>query len=304
MEEITLDLNNHHSVGLGDNLCLISALANLPPPINLRVDERHNTFYKLSQYKRIFRIPDAQLKVTKIPFKDGNLNNVGWPIKLFSDYYRPTHVNIKGQTLKVKHANDKPCIAIACSTDLSGPANEWPWCRSRSFEFWGQLMAWVKKMGYEVITIDQPYHDLESKIELMVNNCRAIISYEGGMAHLAHMLDLPCFILDWNLPSPSTTLDRFHCEFVHMSKSVYIVRNDGELFSWDKNEFDTRIFALENGEGNNRLMNGSAKFSFDGPGVQGNVKVVSPGGVELLSAPPMFGPTKKVTQLLNDYYSK
>jgi len=138
MEEITLDLNNQLSVGLGDNLCLLSALTNIPPPINLRVDERHNTFHRLSLYKRIFRIPDAQLKVTKAPFTVGNLNNVGWPVKLFSEYHRPTHVNVNGQTLKVKDHNErKPCIAIACSTDLSGPANECPLCRSRSFEFWG-----------------------------------------------------------------------------------------------------------------------------------------------------------------------
>lgn len=304
MEEIVLDLNNEASVGLGDNLCLLSALANIPSPVELRVDDRWDTYNRLSLYKRIFRIPDAQLKVTRSKFVNGNINNVGWPIKIFSEYYRPTYVNVHGQSLKVKDNNSqKKCIAIACSTDLSGPANEWPWARSRSFEFWGRLMAWVKEMGYEIITVDNAYHNLENKIELMVKNCRAIISYEGGMAHLAHMLDMPCFIIDWNLPSPSTTLDRFHCEFVHMTNSVYIVRNDEELFKWNKNDFDTKIFALENGNGNNRLVNGTAKYSFEGPGVTGNVKVVSQGGIELLSAPPMFGPTKKLTQLLNEYYA-
>jgi hypothetical protein len=305
MEEIVLTLNNEASVGLGDNLCLLSALANIPPIVDLQVDDRHDTYNRLAQYKRIFRIPDSQLKVTRSKFVQGNLNNVGWTIKLFSEYYRPTYVNVNGQSLKVKDNNSqKKCIAIACSSDLSGPANEWPWCRSRPTEFWGRLMAWVKEMEYEVITVDHAYHNLENKIELMVKNCRAIISYEGGMAHLAHMLDMPCFILDWNLPSPSTTLDRFHCEFVHMTNSVYIVRNDEELFKWNKNDFDTKIFALENGNGNNRLVNGTAKYSFAGPGVSGNVRVVSQGGVELLNAPPMFGPTKQLTQLLNDYYSK
>jgi hypothetical protein len=305
MEEIVLTLNNETSVGLGDNLCLLSALANIPSTVDLQVDDRHDTYNRLAQYKRIFRIPDSQLKVTRSKFISGNINNVGWPIKVFSEYYRPTHVNVNGQQLKVKdNTSQKKCIAIACSTDLAGPENEWPWCRSRPTEFWGRLMSWVKEMEYEVITVDHACHKLENKIELMVKNCRAIISYEGGMAHLAHMLDIPCFILDWKLPSPSTTLDRFHCEFVHMTNSVYIVRNDEELFKWNKNDFDTKIFDLENGKGNNRLVNGTAKYSFDGPGVSGNVRVVSQGGIELLNAPPMFGTTKQLTHLLNKYYSK
>jgi hypothetical protein len=305
MEEITLDLNNQESVGLGDNLCLLSALAHIPPTVNLRVDNTWNTFDRLSRYKRIFRIPDSQLKIVQVPRLSGTLNNVGWPVKLFSEYYMPTYINVNGQSLKVKDDNQKKkCIAIACSSDLNGPADQWPWCRSRPNEFWGRLIAWIKSLDYDVITVDMPYHDLENKIELMVKNCRAIISYEGGMAHLAHMLDMPCFILDWNLPSPSTTLDRFHCEFVHMSKSAYIVRNDNELFEWNRETFDSKIADLENGIGNNRLVNGSAIVNFQGPGCTGNISVVSPGGIELLSAPPIFGHYKVVTQLLNQYYPR
>lgn len=304
MEEIVLDLNNEHSVGLGDNLCLMSALATMPPIIDLRVDDRYDTYNRLAHYKKIFRIPDSQLKITRSKFVSGDINNVGWPIKIFSEYYRPAYVNVNGQSLKVKDNNSqKKCIAIACSTDLAGPANEWPWCRSRSFEFWGRLMAWVKSMGYEVITVDHSFHSLENKIELMVKNCRAIISYEGGMAHLAHMLDMPCFILDWKLPSPSTVLDKFHCEFVHMTNSVYIVRDDEEIFKWNRDEFSKRIFSLENGVGNNRLANGTAKVVFEGPGVTGNLQVVSQGGIELLSAPPLFGTTKRLSHLLNKYYA-
>jgi len=305
MEEIVLDLNNEHSVGLGDNLCLISALATMPPIIDLRVDDRYDTYNRLAHYKKIFRIPDSQLKITRSKFVSGDINNVGWPIKIFSEYYRPAYVNVNGQSLKVKDNNSqKKCIAIACSTDLAGPANEWPWCRSRSFEFWGRLMAWVKSMGYEVITVDHSFHSLENKIELMVKNCRAIISYEGGMAHLAHMLDMPCFILDWKLPSPSTVLDKFHCELVHMTNSVYIVRDDEEIFKWNRDEFSKQIFSLENGVGNNRLANGTAKVVFEGPGVTGNLQVVSQGGIELLSAPPLFGTTKRLSHLLNKYYAK
>lgn len=307
MEEITLELNNQDSVGLGDNLCLLSALAHIPPKVNLKVDNIWNTFDRLTQYKRIFQIPDSQLTITQAQTRRlfGPLNNVGWPVKLFSEYYIPTHVDVNGQLLKVKdNKRKKNCIAIACSSDLNGPTDQWPWCRSRPNEFWGRLMTWVKSLDYDIITVDMAYHNLENKIELMVKNCRAIISYEGGMAHLAHMLDLPCFILDWNLPSSSTTLDRFHCEFVHMSKSVYIVRDDNELLTWDRTTFDSKMCELEAGRGNNRLVNGSALVKFQGPGCSGKVSVLSAGGIELLSAPEMYAPTKQVTHLLNQYYPR
>lgn len=306
MEEITFDLNTEHSVGLGDNLCLLSALATLPNPVNILVDDRWDTCDRLSLYKRIFRIPDSQLKIIRTKARLANFNNVGWPIKIFTEYYRPSHVDVNGQTLKTAdNLSKKKCIAVACSADFKeGENNLWPFCRSRSWDYWGRVITHIKSMGYDVITVDHAYHDLENKIELLVKNCRAIISYEGGMAHLAHMLDLPCFIVDWKLPSPSTTLDNFHCEFVHMTDNVYILRKDEEILGWDHDTFAKHMFGLQNHRGNNRLVNGTAKFSFAGPGISGDVKVTSQGGIELLSAPPMFGPSKKVTQLLNKYYNQ
>ena len=302
MEKINIELNNDHSVGLGDNLCLLSALANIPAPVNLYTSNDHQTYDRLVQYKRIFRIPKDQLEIFPME-TSGNFNNVGWPVKFFTDYHKPLYVNLKNGSVKLNvNPLEKKCIAIAAQFDKNpSKADQWPWCRGRPIEYWAKIFAHIKLMGYDVITVDHAQHDLEHKIELLAKHCRAIISYEGGMAHLAHMLGLPCFLVDWKLPSPSTTLGNFHCEFVHKTNTVYILRTDSEMFEWDKNKFDSKIFQLEQGNGNNRLVNGECTTDFSGPGCRGNITVRANTGQVLLETKPIFG-DNKVGELLSKFY--
>ena len=303
MDRLRIDLNNDNSVGLGDNLCLLSALANIPPPVDLYVNNKHNTFDRLTHYKKIFRIPDAQLKIFQCE-ENGNFNNVGWPVKLFSDYFRPTYVTANGLTIQTRTKADskKKFIAIAGSTIPDGRGlNEWPACRSRPQEFWNSLYGYIQSLGYEAVSVDNHFTSLEDKVEILSKHCKAIISYEGGMAHLAHMLRLPCILLDWKLPSPSTTLGEYHCEFVHRTDSVYVVRNDAELFSWNEGKFSSVVNDLYEGKTNNRLVNGQARLQFQGPGPRGRVQVVNRSGAIQLTSNAIFGDSK-VSELLHQYY--
>jgi hypothetical protein len=304
MERLRINLNNDHSVGLGDNLCLLSSLANIPPPIDLYVNNVHNTFDRLTHYKKIFRIPNTQLQIF-FSEDNGDFNNVGWPVKLFSEYYRPQFVSINGQTIQTRTRSDKDkkFIAIAGSTipDETG-LNEWPSCRARPQEYWNRIYGWIKNIGYEAVSVDNPFVDLEDKIEILAKHCRAIISYEGGMAHLSHMLKLPCFLVDWKHPSPSTELADFHCDFVHKSRSVYILRNDEEIFSWGEGQFNQMVERLHIGETNNRLVNRECRLQFAGPGIHGKISVVdNHTGKVLLTSTGMFG-NNQVSALLNQYY--
>jgi len=303
MERLRINLNNNHSVGLGDNLCLLSELTSIPPPIDLYVNNVHNTFDRLSHYKRIFRIPDSQLQIF-FSEENGDFNNVGWPIKLFSEYHRPQFVSVNGQVIQTRTKNDKDkkFIAIAgyVDPDVSG-RNEWPYSRARPQEYWNRIYAWIKSIGYEAVSVDNAYTDLEDKIEILAKHCRAIISYEGGMAHLSHMLKLPCFLVDWKHPSPSTWLSTYHCDFVHKTESVYILREDEEIFSWGEGEFNRKVEHLHRGETNNRFLNGERRMQFAGPGVHGNVQVYQ-GRDLVLEADGFFG-RNKVGSLLNRYYA-
>jgi hypothetical protein len=281
-------LNNEHSVGLGDNLCLLSALATIPPDTDLYTTNEHKTFDRLTLYKTIFRIPDNKLTI-HLADEDGMFNNVGWPIKLFSDYYKPPYVNISGQVFKTaENLENKKCIGLVCSFDEPGVnTTEWPWTRSRPKEYWARMFSFIKSMGYEVITIDNPYFDLETKIELMVKHCKAVIGYEGGMAHLSHMLQIPYFMVPWRFPTASTTLGQFHCEFVHRTNTVHMMRTDDELFYLGQDQFNQRIAELLRGQTNNRIFNGECKIKFKGPGIHGKVSVEDKHGCPML--PPVGG---------------
>ena len=302
METLKLDLDNAHSVGLGDNLCLISLLTNLPVSVELCLNNEFNAFDKFKLYKRLFRIPDSQLKLTLVD-SNGTFNGGGyWPAKLLYEYHRPKYVNVFGQLIEL-NKGDKKCIALVTQTQSNpGQDDMWPWCRSRTPEYWGRIFVYLKGLGYEVITLDHPHFDLETKVELLAKHCKAIISYEGGMAHLAHMLKLPCFLVDWKLPSPSTPYGQYHCEMVHRTDSVHILRDDEEIFLLNKEQFDTRISELQQGLTNNRFANGEFTLSFAGPGVHGEILLKDKTGKVVGNLPPMYG-SNQLTDLLSKYYT-
>ncbi len=305
MGVIDIHLNNEHSVGLGDNLCLLSAMANIPDKVRLYTTNDHNTADRLKDYARILRIPNYQLEIVETGMQ-GRFNNTGWPLKLFTDYYRPPFVFANGQVLKTKTEEDKKCIALVgfYADKPANDNNEWPWCKHKPIEYWAKIFAWLKSMDYEVITLDRAGFDLEKKIEVLVKHCKAVISYEGGMAHLSHMLSIPCFLIDWTLPSPSTTLNDFHCDFVHMSNSVYIVRDHQELFNWDINYFNNKIDELNSKRTNNRFMNGSHSFKFAVNKLHGDVTVIDSNGNTVLEAPPIFGDSLASEFLAENYFAK
>lgn len=298
---IHVNLNNDHSVGLGDNLCLLSALANLPDKVELFVNNDHNTFDRLCHYKQIFGINNDKLKIVKTT-ANGDYNNVGWPVKLFTDYYRPDQVLIKDQLLDLNaDMGSKKFVAVITSHEIQYE-DLWPWCRARPIEYWGRLMAWIKGLGYEVITLDDPYVDLEDKIEFLVKKCKAIISYEGGMAHLSHMLNIPCFIVDWRHPNRSTNLGQYHCEFVHRTNNVHILRNgDDHIFSWNRDMFDKEQHNLLQGKTNNRLVNGQLQLAL-GTGAPGHVELRETKDNYLIDTFELYNHKSKVLEMIRTYY--
>jgi len=297
-------LDNTYSVGLGDNLCLISMLASINDSVELHVDDRHETYERLCRYKCIFMIPDSKLRIVRSP-ENGDFKNVGWPLKLNQEYYRPAQVLVNDRVIDTgsSKSGEKSCIALAAFYD-NPPAdnrNEWPWCKHRDLDYWSRIFAYLKSLHYDVITVDRHMFDLEDKIEAILKNCKAIVSYEGGMAHLAHMLNIPLLLVDWTYPAPSTSLDRFHCEFVHYSSSMYVLRDDEELFSWSRNQFDSKIHDLYHGKTNNRLVNGECRLMFDGPGIYGGITVMGNDNRIQLRTPGLYNSNDVANRFVNEY---
>jgi len=317
-----IHLDTTHSVGMGDYLCFISLLCDVPDTIEVHCNNNHSTFDRLSYFKRVLNITNDQFRLVLVEHS-GDFSMTGWPVKLFSKYFNPSSVNIRGQDLEIDYENTrdkKGYIGLVCYTtnqmyidrhnnyiewnnnqELNlGQENIFPQTRLRPVDYYSKIFEFIKTRRYDVITIDSMHTNFEDKVEMMVKHCKAIIGYEGGVDHLAHMLDIPYFMLDWQLPCPSTVFGDMHCEIVHQSKSMYVLRNDQELFKWSAEEFDQKIYDVWDIGGNNRFTNGT--YSLDFPnGIVSRMNVNDQTNNTLLSLRSMFG-KNSLGNILKKYY--
>jgi hypothetical protein len=317
-----IHLNTTHSVGMGDYLCLVSMLCDIPDTVVVHCNNRHSTFDRLSYFKQVLNISDSQFNLVQVE-ENGDFAITGWPVKLFSKYYNPQSVNIRGQDLEIDYKNtrqDKGYIGLVCYTTNQmyvdqhsnyiewtngrevnlGSENIFPQSRLRPVDYYARIFRFIKSRRYDVITLDSMHTNFEDKVEMMVKHCRAIIGYEGGIAHLAHMLDIPYFMLDWRLPSRSTIFGDMHCEIVHQSKSMYVLRDDEELFKWNADEFDQKIYNTWANGGNNRFINGDYRIDFP-EGILNRMNVLDSHNEKILSLGSMFG-TDPLGSILKKYY--
>ena len=317
-----IHLDTTHSVGMGDYLCFISLLCNIPDTVVVHCNNNHSTFDRLSYFKRVLNISDDQFELVLVEHS-GDFSMPGWPVKLFSKYYNPSSVNIRGQELAIDYENtrhNKGYIGLVCYTTNQmyidqdnnyiewknnqeinlGKENIFPQTRLRPINYYAKIFEFIKSRRYDVITIDSMHTNFEDKVEMMVKHCKAIIGYEGGVAHLAHVLDIPYFMLDWQLPCASTVLGDMHCEIVHQSKSMYVLRNDQELFDWSAEEFDQKIYDVWAMGGNNRFTNGDYRVDFP-EGVLDRMNVLDLHDEKILSLGSMFR-KDSLGKILKKYY--
>jgi hypothetical protein len=95
--------------------------------------------------------------------------------------------------------------------------------------------------------------------------CDFVIGYEGGIAHLSHMLDTPTFILPWRI---NTILP----ELLHLDKKTYFCQSVNEVIGWSKFEVLEKVDQLTNKETNNRFLNNRLNlennlYRFSVPGI-------------------------------------
>ena len=315
-----IHLDTTHSVGLGDYLCLISLLCDVPDTVEVYCNNNWHTFDRLTDFKRVLNIPDSAFKLVQTE-SNGDFAVLGWPVKLFSKYYNPKSVMIRGQELSLDYENtrdSKGYIGLVCYTtnqsyvDTNGNYIEWdnnlevnrgcnnvfPQTRLRPVDYYARVFEFIKTRRYDVITIDSMHTNFEDKVEMMAKHCKAIIGYEGGIAHLAHILNIPYFMLDWQHPCPNTIYGDLHCEIVHQSKCLHVLRHDEELFGWTAAEFDQKIYNVFSGYGNNRFVNGEYKIKFKN-GLNESTTITGPNGPTVF--PGMFG-QDALGQMLSKYY--
>ena len=122
-------------------------------------------------------------------------------------------------------------------------------------EQYQHLFRSLKRSGYDVITFDNAHTTIEQKLFMLNEFCDCVITYEGGLALMAHVLKIPSIILPWHHSPEGTELKGDWCSLyyqsIHLSKNTWFVESVSELLSWSPEKLKEVIDLCHDGKGNN-----------------------------------------------------
>ena len=143
------------------------------------------------------------------------------------------------------------------------------------------ILDFLKKNNYKIINFDEVISfDLEFKLKKL-QEIDLLITYEGGLAHLAHCMNIPTIIWNWNkftnynnffknlkisiVGKQYNLNDLIDCEIIqdpmllvqslHLSRNTFFINKALDILNWSKQELDNVIEKLKNNEGNNLFLN-------------------------------------------------
>lgn len=263
-------LDTTKGFGFGDQLCLLSLLSRIPTRVTLYSNDREQYYERLSQLVNSLRIPIA-VRHTDL---DGDFAGA-YHLKTVCDYYYPNKLrrdlgtkNYIGLVLYNSTDGWVDSDYNFLRNDVQGkPVSEGnenrfniPQRKYRSLEFYSKVFELCRRCGYDVITLDA-HEKLDQKIDFLMKNCEAVIGYEGGVAHLCHMLKIPFLMFDHQYPN-TNPYGQFQIEVMHQSRTMHLIRNDEKFLQMDSGDFALLIRDLKLGKTNNRIVNGEVKMSF------------------------------------------
>jgi hypothetical protein len=317
---MNIQLDTTKGMGFGDQLCMLSFLCSLPETITLYSNNVETYYERLKKLIEILDIPDYKLKIEESNY-NGDFYGA-YHFKILNDYYYPEFLNLKGRKVKVKdNSRSRPCVGLCLYNGPDGyvdtdkrfvrnqpfnleyePDNSHraPQCKWRTIDYYGKVMMKIRQLGYDVVTLDA-HSNLENKIEYLVENCCAVIGYEGGVAHLCHMLQIPYLMFSYTPNAEDLPFGLYTMDVIHQSKTCYFLRDDNEILNMDLQQFRQLISNLEQGKNNNNLLlNNKIKMGFQ-KGYNSSIIFSSDQGTEYVS---VYGPqvSKSVTNLIHRYY--
>jgi len=208
--------------------------------------------------------------------------------KFFAPYFNVDSINYKGNKYPTAEKKKK-YIGIACYRNLDPDsvffsdefekesANfRFPRNRHYGIDQYAKLFAQIKLAGYDVLTLDSNML-LDDKIFLLNNHCECMIGYEGGMAHLAHVLKIPCIILPWlrsaegkehlsdinysNGWVPPFNNQVYNKSYImHLDNRTYFPKDIDEIFKLSTEMLRALINDLQNCKGNNPFFDPNVKI--------------------------------------------
>jgi hypothetical protein len=241
--------------GFGILIMELSMLMHTGKPLVCYVPTPNHPLYLL---KKIYKISDERLTLIQ--------DDRGWHpasndmIKAFSPYIMPDVVNLFGQDYTTGRRG-KTCIGLSMHAYGLGEdkaVKHSPYHKFATRNTYNQIIKLADLAGYDILTINQPSMSVEHKAFLLNEYCDALITYEGGTAHLAHTLKVPTIILPWKYHGDGKIIaneqDEIHtvAHSYHMDRKTYFLKTQEEILNWDTEKLKSIINELYNHQGNNK----------------------------------------------------
>lgn len=255
--------------GIGAQIILLSTLLDTKQKINIIHRQINKSFVDLV---RIFNISPDKINFTidaTAPCDNNYLHRLNDCSKFFSPYLTYNTVNVLGQQVSLQtNRTMKRYIAVCYANGDNGLppgknlSNDPPFNRYHNKEFWINVVDLIISAGYEVITINTLTTSLDDKIYQLVKFCDAVITYEGGIAHLAHCLKIPTIIMPWRTTDfQDAKKIPYYEHSLHIDTRTWFLKDHTEILNYSVEDLRSKIDSLYNEAGNNFFLSNKCKLN-------------------------------------------
>lgn len=239
--------------GLGTELCALSTFLHLG--VNHIQSDNKLFIQRLKNFKNFFNIQNLIIEDTD------NITDHIMPsdfFKIFSPYYKKERKNLSRRYIGLSMYSDS--FLLFDNKDILNNDDhlKYPKYKSYPIEQYAEIFEIIKRAGYDVITFDNKNILTIDKMHLIENFCECVIGYEGGIAHLCHMLNVPYIMLPWRID-----INNDIRELLHLDEKTYFLKSINEFLNCKNNEkkyLNDLIYELNQDNGNNIFLNNDNKL--------------------------------------------
>jgi hypothetical protein len=141
---------------------------------------------------------------------------------------------------------------------MEGDRSKYPYNKVYNIDDNIKLFKWCKQNNYDTINVDSRIISIKEKVNLLVNYCKFAITYEGGIASLCHVLNIPVIMLPWSNGS-----NKMFTQVLHKSDNTYFLDNIEQLLNMSNSEQGRLINSLGHRQGNNIFLKDSNNLFYD-----------------------------------------
>ena len=239
--------------GLGIIITQLSFLLAQQRRVTAVVENADNLVY---DFKRIFQISDSQLTIQSGTHGHADLETD--ELCTYAPYFHSDSICLFGREYSTTRKK-KSCVALAMHHGHGlQPAGGMPYNKFATVKEYNLIFQHVTDLGYDVVTMNQSVMSLEQKIYILNEMTDFVIGYEGGLGHLAHVLQIPYLCLPWRLndmghagvqPGLWYESHRFHPD-----RRTWFLKDTQEFLDWDGQQLQHMIDRLYDQGGNNILF--------------------------------------------------